>query len=402
MTETGRPDVLVVVPSSERSIPTLCAASLLRWTNDLPTARPPRAFALRGGAMKHELRRAGVKVVESPRQPLRSVERALTRVEREREAELVRKGLHRYLFGRPPVPDVVLAFTMRAAWPALRNSRPGTRVVVYCFEDGPAIDGILDEAMLAEVAAGVHGWIAADAEIAEDLVSRGVAPADVTTLPPFIEPETVAPSRAAGLRRDLGRRDGEVVIGGFGLSRWHDGPDVFLRVASVLRRRHPGLATRLLWVGAPGDGPTRWILEHDVRNADLDDEVALTGSLADTDAWLDLVDVVAVTARVDPPPPVALQACVAAVPVVAFDHPGLARLAADVGGAPAFSLVPPLDVVAMADRIAALAADAGLRSEASSQMREHLRGRRGVDACAGALWEAVMRVADGGRVGDAR
>jgi glycosyltransferase involved in cell wall biosynthesis len=398
---TPPPDVLVVVPSSERTIPTLCAASFLRWAARQEAPRP-RALALQGGAMKHELRRAGVKVVESPRQPLRSVERALTRVERQREAELVRKGLHRYLFGRPPSPDVVVAYTIRAGWPALRNSRPGTRVVTCCFEHGEALDDILGEAMLAELVAGVDGWIAADEHIAADLVRRGVDPCDVATIPPSIEPEPIPPARPEALRRAVGAADGDVVVGGFGLSRWHDGPDVFLRMASVLRRRHPDLPVRLVWVGAPEDGPTRWILEHDVRNAGLDDVAHLTGSLTDTDAWLGAVDVVAVTARVDPPPPVALQACVAAVPVVGFGSPALQRMAPDVGGEPAFTLLPHLDVVAMADAVATLAADEGLRSGARSQMREHLRSRQGVDDCARTLWEAITRVAAGGRVGDAR
>lgn len=398
---TAPPDVLVVVPSSERTIPTLCAASFLRWAARQETRRP-RALALQGGAMKQELRRAGVKVVESPRQPLRTVERALTRVEREREAELVRKGLHRYLFGKPPIPDVVVAYTMRAAWPALRNSRPGTRVVTCCFEDGAAVDEILDEGMVAELVAGTHGWIAADAQIAADLVARGVDPGDVATIPPSIEPEPVAPARTAALRRTLGVGDGDVVVGGFGLSRWHDGPDIFLRVASVLRRRHPDLPLRFVWVGAPDDGPTRWILEHDVRNAGLDDVLRLTGALADTDAWLDVVDVVAVTGRVDPPPPVALQACVASVPVVGFATPALARMAPDVGAEPAFTLVPHLDVVALADGVAALAADGDLRSRAGAQMREHLRSRQGVDDSARTLWGAITRVARGGRVGDTR
>lgn len=390
--------VLVVTPSSDRTSPTMCAASLVRWAQR-SVDEPPRAMALEGGPLKAELRRAGVKVVETPRQPLRTLERTLQRVEREREARLVRNGLHRYLFAVPPVPEVVLAFTVRGAWPVARHRRPGTRLVTYCHEDAATIDEAVDAPTFAMLADATDAWIAADEAIAADLARRGVAPADIVVIRPFIEAPPVDRAAVDGLRRSLRLAGDEVVVGGFGLSRWQDGPDIFLRAASAFRRQHPDLAVRFVWVGASDDGPTRWILDHDVARAGLGATCTLTGSLADTDAWLGVVDLALVTARVDPPPPIGLQACAASVPIVGFGLPGMRGLADDVGGAPAVTLVPPLDVAGLADAVATMAADEHRRAEGADQMREHLRGGSVEDDRARALWEVVMRVADGGRVG---
>ena len=106
----------------------------------------------------------------------------------------------------------------------------------------------------------------------------------------------------------LGVQPGEVIVGGIGHSDWRDAPDLFLRVAAMMRRRYPELPLRFVWVGAPDDGPTRWILEHDIRHAGLSDSVILIGNLTDGEAWLSTFDILCLTSRVDPPPPTGLQA----------------------------------------------------------------------------------------------
>ncbi len=391
---SGGPDVLVVVPSSQRADSTICAASLLRWAEGA-VGRPPRAYALAGGDLKRELRAAGVKVVESPRQPLRTAEKVLLRLDRDREARAVRKVLHRYLFTKPPHPDVVLAVGLVAAVRAERVVPTGVRLVTYCFDDGPALDRLVDPDTAARLLRRTDAWVAAHGGIARDLVERGVTPDDVVTIPPFVDDPPPHRPGSEALRRSLGLGPDEVLVGGFGRSDWTAGPDVFIRMASVVHRAHPELPVRFVWVGAPDDGPTRWILEHDVTNAGLDGVVTLTGSLDDGETWVGALDVLAVTGRVDALPPPTLHAAVAGVPLVAFDGGATRLLADEVGGSPGVTLVAPLDVAAMAAAVADLAADPGHRSAGSAQVRDGSARRRLATRAAPRLWAAVEAVAAG-------
>jgi glycosyltransferase involved in cell wall biosynthesis len=393
------PDVLVVLPSSHRTAAGTCAAAFLRWARR-ELAHPPRGYALAGGDLKRDLRALGVKVVESPRYPLRTVEKTLIRLDREREARTVRKAQHTYLFAKPPHPDVILAVGCTAAARAARHKPSRTRLVTYCFEDGPTLDTVLDEATRAHLVRVTDGWVAAHRGVADDLLARGVRRDAVVTIAPFVDDPAPSRGRSVELRRSLGLADGEVLVGGIGPSDWTAGPDLFLRAAAVAAARHPDLPVRFVWVGAPDDGPTRWILEHDVRHAGLADRVTLTGELRDAGAWAGAVDLLLVTDRVDALPSSVLQGGAMGVPVLGFRGGALQQLADDVGGWPAVSLAPPLDVVALVDALALLIDDEERRQEAADQMRSTLPACGLADTVAPRLWDVLVRVADGDDVVD--
>lgn len=396
VSEATGPDVLVVVPNAARADSTVCAASFLRWAASA-VPRPLRAYALSGGELRGELRSMGVKVVESPRQPLRTVEHLLLRLHRDREARAVRDALHRHLFAHPPA-DVLVAVGLVAALRAERAVAADTRLLTYCFDDGPAFDRLTDPASRARLLRRSDGWVAAHDGIARDLIERGVAEDDVVTVPPFVDDPTARPTTSATsttLRRSLGLGPSDVLVGGFGPSDWTAGPDVFIRMASIVRRTRPDLPVRFVWVGAPEEGPSRWILEHDVTNAGLDGVLTLTGSLAEGAAWVGALDVLAATGRRDALAPPLLQAAVAGVPIVGFEGGATRLLADEAGGPPGVTLVPPLDVAALADAVAHLAADPDRRAAGGSKVRAGAAERRLAARGAPRIWAAVAAVVDG-------
>jgi glycosyltransferase involved in cell wall biosynthesis len=181
-------------------------------------------------------------------------------------------------------------------------------------------------------------------------------------------------------------------IGGIGRSDWRDGPDLFLRAASIVSRRHPDLPVRFVWVGAPDDGPSRWILDHDVRCAGLADKVTFMGTQAEAEEWIGAFDVLCLTTRMDPPPPAALQAGAMAVPVVGFAQGGLRQMALDAGGPPAVHSVDYLDVEGMAEAVAALVADPDLRAEGGERIQHSILGHRLTVDGAPEVWDVLRTV----------
>ena len=390
-------DVLIVTPSAVRSTANRCTLALLGWSRT-HVDHPPRMIALAGGELKREMRDAGVKVVEVPRSVLRTIERVLLRTGQDRAARGVRKVLHRYLFTRPPRPDLILAVSVQGAGPVLRHVQPDTRLVTYCYENGALLDQMVDDEMMSRLVKGTSTWIAASHDIARDLADRGVSPGDITTVRPFIDGPTPDRRAAAARRAGLGLAPGEVVVGGVGRSDWRDAPDLFLRAAAIITRRHPDLPVRFVWVGAPDDGPSRWILDHDVRCAGLADRVTFTGTPDEGDAWIESFDVLCLTSRLDPPPPSALIAGALGVPVVGFAQEGLQQMADEAGGAPAVHAVPYLDVEAMAEAVAALAADPAQRAAGGEAIQDSVVGGRLTVDGAPEIWDVVRTaLAEGGR-----
>jgi glycosyltransferase involved in cell wall biosynthesis len=132
------------------------------------------------------------------------------------------------------------------------------------------------------------------------------------------------------------------------------GVDVAVEAAAELARR--GLAVRLDVVGSVFGG-YEWFesdLRERVRQAGLADAVAFHGFQDDVWAHLAHADVVLVPSRLDEPfGNTAVEAALAARPVVVSDTSGLREAAADLRAA---RRVAPGDAAALADAVAGIAA----------------------------------------------
>jgi glycosyltransferase involved in cell wall biosynthesis len=390
-----RRSIMLTAPSAVRDDSSMSLLSFVKWARRTVDA-PPRVVLLSGGIMQKDFRDLDARVIDDPASPFRTAERAFRKLGYPRLSTVARRSMHAIIFQQPLQPRCVYASTVHGAGPALRHLPTGARLVVHAYETGDMLDQFIDDAMMRRLAEGVSRWVAASDGVAEGLVERGVDPAAIERCSPFIDlPATDSPKIKQALAElvRLGVQPGEVVVGGIGHSDWRDAPDLFLRVAAMMRRRYPELPLRFVWVGAPEDGPTRWILEHDIRHAGLSDSVTLIGTLADAETWLSTFDILCLTSRVDPPPPTGLQAGALGIPVVGFAQSGLTELEDELGDGHGIEGVPYLDIEAMSERIAQLATDPDARQAAGAEFRRLVLESHLTENRAQALWDLLEREA---------
>lgn len=385
--------ILMTAPSAARDDATLSLLAFLRWARREVTT-PPRTVLLSGGALQPEFKAEGARVIDDPPSAFRAIERTMRRMRHPKVAKAALLGLHASVFRQPPQPRCIYASTIHGAGPALRFLPQGARLVVHAYETSDILDELINEAMMQRLRNGVSAWVAASDAVVEGLEARGIPMARITRCGPFIDQPAADPPAVRRALRSLNLEMGEVVVGGIGGSNWQDAPDIFIRLAALTKRRWPDLKVRFVWVGAPEDGPTRWILDHDIRNAGLDGVVTLTGDPAETQTWLSTFDVLALTSRVDPPPPAGLQAGALGVPIVAF-YSRLTPEAAEIEESVGVQTVPYLDVEAMASRVADLVRDADARQTIGSRARRNILASRLTENNASALWDLLQRTAHG-------
>lgn len=196
---------------------------------------------------------------------------------------------------------------------------------------------------------------------------------------PPVEPmEPASRIREDARIRDLVRpphaRDAVVVLG-MGAVCPRKGTDLFLMVARDLRRNHPDMHWRFVWVGKgydPWNDPLfSRTLQDQIRHLGLEDSVVFAGEIDHVALAHRGADVFFLSSRADPFPLVAMDALRQGLPVVCFDETtGLAaHLRTDPRTAPL--VVPFLDLAAAGEQIALLARQPGQRRMLGALCREY-------------------------------
>jgi glycosyltransferase involved in cell wall biosynthesis len=202
----------------------------------------------------------------------------------------------------------------------------------------------------------------------DEIIERGVNPRDIVIVPNGVSAEFLQPlPDATQLKRDLGIRDGEYVVGLVSSLVAHEGIGALLDAVKILGDR--GVRTRALIVG---DGPERAALQRQAAALGLD--AIFTGrvpmaKVRDYHAVLDVFVVPRTPDRVcqlvTPLKPV--EAMASGLPVVVSAVRALGELVKDkVTGL----LVPPLDAAALADALQLLLDSPELRRELGDNARE--------------------------------
>ncbi len=210
--------------------------------------------------------------------------------------------------------------------------------------------------------------VAPTPEIADRLAGQGITrPVNVWSR--GVEHGRFNPARRSNdWRRSLGFGDEELVIGFLGRLVLEKGLDVFADVCAELRRRD--VPFRVLVIG---DGPAKDQFATEVPGL-IFAGFQMGDDLGRAVASMDILLNPSVTETFGN---VTLEAMAAGVPVVAANATGARTLVADgVTG----RLVPPRDIAAYADAIAAFAADPSLRRAA---------GQAGHQAAKAYEWDAV-------------
>lgn len=208
------------------------------------------------------------------------------------------------------------------------------------------------------VFAAADAVIAVSLGVRDHVVASGVAAARVSVVHNGVD--VGAFQRAAGSQP--GRGDQEVVVGFAGsLKPWH-GVDLLLRAFAEVPGR-----SRLL---VAGDGPMRTDLEALAASLHLTSRVRFTGAVphAEMPGILAAMDIgVAPYTAQDGfyfSPLKVAEYLAAGLPVVASDQGDLREIVGDAG-----LLVPPNDVAALAEALARLCQDPGLRHTLSAAAR---------------------------------
>jgi glycosyltransferase involved in cell wall biosynthesis len=269
----------------------------------------------------------------------------------------------------------------RATWRARRRVGEGTTVVAASMASwrtaaaiaGPAplvlwlheLDGVADRilppAERAALLQQTRAVVAVSDRVADMVTERwGVDPHRVAIVPSFVDaPPTVPSSRttdAAGAP--------EVVAVGSLVPR--KGAEHVVGLVAMLRRSRPEL--RAAWVGGDLTTPYADLIATDVATAGLEGAFALPGEVPDVGPWWPADGVVVHLAREDPAPLVAIEAALRGIPVVTWDTGGAADLVRSAGLTDL--VVAPGDLVAAADAVERLLADARARQAAGTALRD--------------------------------
>ena len=188
--------------------------------------------------------------------------------------------------------------------------------------------------------------------------------ARVTTIPNGIDVERFAvPLDTSSLRRELGVREGGLVIGSIGRLTEQKGMEFLLRAFARLSRQSSDMKLVIV-----GDGELRRDLELLARHLRVDDRVVFTGIRNDIPSLMRLFSVFALASLWEGQPITIVEAMAAGRAIVATDVGGNAEVLhhGEFG-----VLVPPRNENALADAIGALVRDAARAGELGKKAAAH-------------------------------
>jgi glycosyltransferase involved in cell wall biosynthesis len=226
------------------------------------------------------------------------------------------------------------------------------------------------ERMLAKVTTVL---VAVSPEVRDDLVALGVAPAEkftVIRLGIELEQRVRCEEAPAEVRRRLGIPPGRFIVGWLGRMTGVKQTSDLLAVLAALRER--GIDAGLLLVG---DGPDRIGFEQQAHSLGLVRHCLFLGYQEEVAPWYAAMDAIALPSGNEGTPVTVIEALAAGRPVAAYGVGGVPDVVRD--GVDGF-VVEAGDTAALADRLAELAADPGLRERMGAAGRERVLERYGV------------------------
>jgi len=166
----------------------------------------------------------------------------------------------------------------------------------------------------------------------------------------------VAPGTRAGLRAEWGVPDDAVVCGVVGRLVWEKGYREVIEAARRLRTEAPNV--RIVVVGPADNAKAEALSDSDIAAAERIGNLRFVGERADVDACYAAFDIYALASYREGFPRSAMEAAAMGLPVVATDIRGCRQVVDDGRTG---RLVPVRDAAALADAVAALAADPAAR-----------------------------------------
>lgn len=239
-------------------------------------------------------------------------------------------------------------------------------------------------------------WVAASGAVQQMLVDEYELPADRVLLHhEFIDAASLSERRVSlrsveQHRRSLGIPADAAVVVGAGTIDWRKGADLFVQLATEVRRRTRE-PVRFVWVGGDLTGTDWERIRSDIERTHSD-HVHFIGVKPDPVPWFALADVFALTSREDPYPLVCLENAARGTPIVTYRNGGMPELLQAAGATAATGIVDHLDVATMAERVLALLFDDRVRRLAGEELRAEVLARHDVSVAAPLLLDDLQRV----------
>lgn len=241
-------------------------------------------------------------------------------------------------------------------------------------------------------------WVAASGAVRDMLIDeRGFDPTAVLLHHEFIEAQRIADRsitrrETEQIRRSLGIPADAGVVVGAGTIDWRKGPDLFVQLATEVRRRTRE-PVRFVWVGGDLTGTDWERIRSDIERTGSD-HVHFVGVKPDPIPWFAMADLFALTSREDPFPLVCLEAATLGKPIVTYRNGGMEELLMAAGPEAAVGIVDHLDVATMADRVIAMLNSDQLRERAGAQLSDRVLRTHDVSIAAPKLYADLCALVD--------
>lgn len=383
-------DVLVVSHSGDRAGAPMMLLHFLRWL-ERETHVDAEVVLLHGGHMETTFSEEfGARVLGASSSRLWMVERGLHNLGVKKAANALayaRVGPTMWSYRSAPL----VLLNSVGSLPALRFlPRSATRKnVLYIHELDQSFERTIGDSAWQLLSPKVDHFISC-ADVVTDMLERRGVPSDrISRHYGFIAEPHVDRLRVDHLRSEMGIPPDAFVVGGMGRPDWRKAPEVFARVASAITHLRPDLPIHYVWIGGPIDSSPGWQLTHDFASLGIPSRFHLTGEIEDAVDVVGSLDAFALTSREDAFPLAVLEASALGVPVVSFDNGGITEFARAGGREPLATVVPYLDVQAMADGILALFTEPGRADTIATRARDHVLSNHLIEHGAPALFDTL-------------
>jgi glycosyltransferase involved in cell wall biosynthesis len=238
-----------------------------------------------------------------------------------------------------------------------------------------------------------HHYLAASKAVQANLTrNHGIPENQIDLVYEFIP---IDPGLSSGLpeerrriREKLRIPPDALVVCGSGTTDWRKGPDLFVQLSVLVRKRLREQPVYFLWVGGLSEDTTMAGIRYDMATSGVERWTRFLGHVSDPLSYYAACDVFALVSREDPYPLVMLEAASLGKPVVCFDGSGGAVefVEKDCGRA-----VPYLDMEEMAAAVVSLLESDSLRRQMGQRAAEKVAGRHTVEKTAPKVLEIIRR-----------
>jgi len=194
----------------------------------------------------------------------------------------------------------------------------------------------------------------------------------------------------------LGIPAGAAIICACGRVSWCKGPELFIQLARICRKRYPDMPVYFIWAGEMDYRLRRFELQYEIDNLGLEKYVHFIGPQRKAMDYIAICDVLVSTSREDSLGLVCLEAASAGKPSVAFGLPvGAKEFIENDSG----YVVPYLDAEEMAEKTVLLVKSPELRDRLGARARIKLNEGFTTEVCAPKILNVIEQVIRAGKNG---